>query len=101
MHPVDFIEKNIREHLLRDGYSISVAQGGGANEAVDFYRRSSQPTMKSKGIYDDCLRVAKLYAKFSGDAPEKVTKGKRNAKKCAGTGEAQGRPDEQNRGGLL
>ncbi|KMI19080.1 Uncharacterised protein [Klebsiella pneumoniae] len=29
MHPVDFIEKNIREHLLRDGYSISVAQGGG------------------------------------------------------------------------
>ena len=53
MHPVDFIEKNIREHLLRDGYSISVAQGG-ANEAVDFYRRSSQPTMKSKGIYDDC-----------------------------------------------
>mgnify|MGYP000931947264 FL=1 len=57
--------------------------------------------MKSKGIYDDCLRVAKLYAKFSGDAPEKVTKGKRNAKKYAGTGEAQGRPDEQNRGGLL
>lgn len=29
MHPLEFIEKNIRTHLLNEGYSQSVAQGGG------------------------------------------------------------------------
>ena len=85
MHPVEFIEKNIRSFLLSEGYSPSVAQGG-ANAAVDFYRRSSQPTMKSRGIYDDCLREAKLYARFSGDEPDKPAKRKSNAKKTTGSG---------------
>lgn len=100
MHPIEFIEKNVRTYLLNEGFSQSVAQGG-ANAAVDFYRRSSQPTVKSKGIFDDCLREARLYAKYSGDAPEKSTKGKGNAKRSSGSGKAKSRTDEQNRGGLL
>ncbi|MDW2743675.1 hypothetical protein [Atlantibacter subterraneus] len=100
MHPIEFIEKNIRTYLLNEGFSQSVAQGG-ANAAVDFYRRSSQPTVKSKGIFEDCLCEAKLYARFSGEKPEKATKGKGNAKRSSGAGKVKNRPDEQNRGGLL
>lgn len=29
MHPIEFIEKNIRAYLLKEGFSQSVAQGGG------------------------------------------------------------------------
>lgn len=29
MHPIEFIEKNIRTYLLNEGFSQSVAQGGG------------------------------------------------------------------------
>ncbi len=43
MHPVDFIEKNIREHLLRDGYSISVAQGGLMRQLIFTVGHPSQP----------------------------------------------------------
>lgn len=100
MHPIEFIEKNIRTYLLNEGFSQSVAQGG-ANAAVDFYRRSSQPTVKSKGIFEDCLREAKLYAKYSGDAPEKPIKGKGNAKRSSGSWKVKGRANEQNRGCLL
>lgn len=100
MHPIEFIEKNIRTYLLNEGFSQSVAQGG-ANAAIDFYRRSSQPSVKSKGIFEDCLREAKLYAKYSGDAPEKSTKRKGNAKKSSGSGKVKSRANEQNRGGLL
>ena len=28
MHPIEFIEKNIRTYLLNEGFSQSVAQGG-------------------------------------------------------------------------
>ena len=57
--------------------------------------------MKSKGIFEDCLREAKLYAKYSGDAPEKPIKGKGNAKRSSGSGKVKSRANEQNRGGLL
>jgi hypothetical protein len=80
MNPIAFIEKNIRQALESEGYSRAVAQGG-ANAAVDEYRRRSQPTVKSQGIYGDCLREAKFYAKHSGEKPvkekAKTTKGKK------------------------
>jgi hypothetical protein len=53
---------------------------GGANAAVDEYRRRSHATVKSQGIYGDCLREAKFYAKHSGEKPVKEkakTKGKK------------------------
>lgn len=62
MHPIEFIEKNIRQMMVGEGHTLAVAQGA-ANAAVDWYRRSSQPTVKSKGIFEDCLREARLYAR--------------------------------------
>jgi len=39
MHPIEFIEKNIRQMMVGEGFSLPVAQGA-ANAAVDYYRRS-------------------------------------------------------------
>lgn len=40
MHPIEFIEKNIRQMMVGEGHTLAVAQGA-ANAAVDWYRRSS------------------------------------------------------------
>ncbi|MGC1125701.1 hypothetical protein [Pantoea agglomerans] len=77
MHPIEFIEKNIRQMMIGEGHTLPVAQGA-ANAAVDWYRRSSQPTVKSKGIFEDCLREARLYAKRN----QEKTKPKAKASKA-------------------
>ncbi|MDH7612437.1 MULTISPECIES: hypothetical protein [Raoultella] len=60
MNHIEFIEKNIREELMRQGFTQAVAQGG-AYQAVDMYKRMSQASKKGK-IFDDVLRFAKLWA---------------------------------------
>lgn len=60
MNHIEFIEKHVREELLRLGFSLGVAQGG-AFQAVDMYKRMSQASRKGK-IFDDVLRHAKLWA---------------------------------------
>ncbi|WP_312954281.1 hypothetical protein [Atlantibacter hermannii] len=60
MNHEQFIEKHVREELIRLGFPVSVAQGG-AFQAVDLYRRMSQASRKGK-IFDDVLRHAKLWA---------------------------------------
>ena len=60
MNHVEFIEKNIKQSLLAEGYSLPIAQGG-ANFGVDHYRRCSQASAKGK-MFDDCLRLAKAWA---------------------------------------
>ncbi|HDL6963437.1 TPA: hypothetical protein PXM28_002756 [Yersinia enterocolitica] len=76
MNPIQFISKNITQQLMDEGYSLPVAQGG-ANEAVDLYRRTSQPTTRSRGIYDDCLKVALNYAKMSGEKAKPIKTAKK------------------------
>lgn len=61
MNHEQFIEKHVREELIRLGFPVPVAQGGGAFQAVDLYRRMSQASRKGK-IFDDVLRHAKLWA---------------------------------------
>lgn len=45
MNHIEFIEKNVREELLRQGFTQAVAQGG-AYQAVDMYKRMSQASRK-------------------------------------------------------
>ena len=73
MNHIEFIEKNVREELIRQGFPASVAQGG-AWQAVDIYKRMSQASRKGK-IFDDVLRHARLWAeKQTSQAEQKVTK---------------------------
>lgn len=79
MNHIEFIEKHVREELLKLGFSLGVAQGG-AFQAIDMYKRMSQASRKGK-IFDDVLRHAKLWAEkqqLPADRFEKL-KVKRNA----------------------
>lgn len=60
MNHIEFIEKHVREELIRQGFTVAVAQGG-AFQAVDMYRRMSQASRKGR-IFDDVMRHAKLWA---------------------------------------
>lgn len=60
MNHIEFIEKNVREELMRQRFTQAVAQGG-AYQAVDMYKRMSQASRKGR-IFDDVLRHAKLWA---------------------------------------
>ncbi|WP_413724695.1 hypothetical protein [Sodalis sp. RH16] len=59
-----FIEKNVREALVKQGYTPAIAQGG-ADEAVVLYRRLSRASRKG-AIYDDVYRYAKRWAENYG-----------------------------------
>ncbi|WP_373386020.1 hypothetical protein [Raoultella ornithinolytica] len=82
MNHIEFIEKNVREELLRQGFTQSVAQGG-AFQAVDMYKRMSQASRKG-GIFDDVMRHARLWAEKQISAAEK-----REAKKSIRKGNNQ------------
>lgn len=69
MNHIEFIEKNVREELIRQGFSVSVAQGG-AFQAVDLYRRMSQASQKGK-IFDDVMRYARLWAEKQTSSAER------------------------------
>lgn len=60
MNHIQFIEKHVREELIKQGFTVAVAQGG-AYQAVDMYKRMSQASRKGR-IFDDVLRHAKLWA---------------------------------------
>lgn len=60
MNHIQFIEKHVREELIKQGFTVAVAQGG-AYQAVGMYKRMSQASRKGK-IFDDVLRHAKLWA---------------------------------------
>ncbi|HID2331730.1 TPA: hypothetical protein ACXGNR_002821 [Escherichia coli] len=49
MNHIDFIEKKVREELLRQGFTQAVAQGG-ACQAVDMYKRMSQASRKGGNV---------------------------------------------------
>lgn len=60
MNHIEFIEKHVRDELIKQGFTVAVAQGG-AYQAVDMYKRMSQASRKGR-IFDDVLRHAKLWA---------------------------------------
>ena len=49
MNHIEFIEKNVREELMRQGFTKAVAQGG-AYQAVDMYKRMSQASSSARGF---------------------------------------------------
>ncbi|MGI4589603.1 hypothetical protein ACR2YO_02010 [Klebsiella pneumoniae] len=60
MNHIEFIEKNVREELMRQGFTQAVAQGGisGGRYVQAHVAGQSQ----GGGIFDDVLRHAKLWA---------------------------------------
>lgn len=72
MNHIEFIEKNVREELIRQGFAVSVAQGG-AWQAVDMYKRMSQASKKG-GMFDDVMRHAKLWAEKQTSSTERSEK---------------------------
>lgn len=81
MNHLEFIEKNVKEILIKQGFSFSVAQGG-AWQALDLYKRMSQASKKG-AIFDDVMRHAKAWADKQVSKTE-VTKSKRNQPKNQG-----------------
>lgn len=72
MNHIEFIEKHVREELLKLGFSLGVAQGG-AFQAIDMYKRMSQASRKGR-IFDDVLRHAKLWAEKQSLPADKFEK---------------------------
>lgn len=60
MNHLEFIEKNVRELLVKQGFPLSVAQGG-SWQALDLYNRMSQASKKG-AMFDDVMRHAKAWA---------------------------------------
>lgn len=81
MNHIEFIEKNVREILIKQGFSSSVAQGW-AWQAIDLYKRMSQASKKG-AIFDDVMRHAKAWADKQVSKTE-ITKSKRNQPKNQG-----------------
>ncbi|MEI7174719.1 MULTISPECIES: hypothetical protein [Pectobacterium] len=72
MNHLEFIEKHVREDLLKKGYTPGIAQGG-VDKALEYYRRVSQASSKGRMI-DDCLREGRLWAeKYSTKQPKSRT----------------------------
>lgn len=69
MNHIEFIEKNVRDEPLRQGFTQAVAQGG-AYQAADMYKRMSQASRKG-GMFDDVMRHAKLWAEKQTSAAER------------------------------
>lgn len=78
MNHIEFIEKNVRDELIKLGFTVSVAQGG-AYQAVDLYKRMSQASKKG-AIFDDVLRFARLWAEKQTSTAER-REAKRTVKK--------------------
>ncbi|MBZ7447699.1 hypothetical protein FMJ32_08940 [Klebsiella michiganensis] len=68
MNHIEFIEKNVREELLRQGFTQAVAQGGHTRRSK--YKRMSQASRKG-GMFDDVMRHAKLWAEKQTSAAER------------------------------
>ncbi|MEM8119477.1 hypothetical protein Q4R94_18515 [Morganella morganii] len=77
MNPTEFIRKNIINELEKLGYQGGVLDFA-ADRGLDHYRRCSQATRRG-GMFDDCLRVAKLWAEKYGQKPSAGTKKKAKA----------------------
>lgn len=61
MNHQDFIFRNVKDELVKQGYDPATATVG-ANKAIEQYRTHSSSSRKGK-LFDDCLRIAKEWAK--------------------------------------
>ena len=78
----DFVRNQVEKTLLQEGFSLSVAQGGGRH-AEDLYNRMSQASRKG-AIFDDALRHGRLWAEKQTSTTER-----REAKRAVRKGSKQ------------
>ncbi|EUM72821.1 hypothetical protein L356_09156 [Enterobacter sp. MGH 10] len=48
MNHLEFIEKNVREQLIKQGFSSSVAQGGGRGKPLIYISACHKPARKAR-----------------------------------------------------
>ncbi|WP_019209111.1 hypothetical protein [Yersinia massiliensis] len=65
-----FVYDQIEKELLKLKYPPAIAKGGAAF-GEDYYKRASQASAKGR-IYDDCLRLAKEWAKKNTTASDRA-----------------------------
>ncbi len=73
-----FIQDNIKKSLLQEGFSESLAVGGGKPRRR-LYRRMSQASRKGQ-MFDDCLKHARVWANRYGLAEDKPASVKKTKK---------------------
>lgn len=72
MNHEQFIEKNVKQRLISEGYSIAICFGA-CLAAVNHYRSASQASKKGC-MFDDCYRIAKKYAESNSTIADKKVK---------------------------
>lgn len=82
MNHIEFIEKNIKQVLVNEGFTVPLALGGGRH-AVEYYKQASQASKKG-AMFDDCLYRARVWAENNATKDEKPAK-KARARKTVGT----------------
>jgi len=71
MHPREFIEKNIKQLLIKDGFSNRAVQDG-VKEALQHFDRTA---IFPKGrVFDECFATAKKTAKQIKKQEDKLNK---------------------------
>lgn len=60
MNHIEFIEKHVRDELIKQGFTVAVAQGGHFRPSI-CTSACHRPVVRG-GIFDDVLRHAKLWA---------------------------------------
>lgn len=83
MNHIEFIEKNVREELIRQGFTQSVAQGGGHFRLSIFTSACHRPVVREAFLMMLCA-TARLWAEKQTSAAEK-----REAKKSIRKGNNQ------------
>lgn len=63
MNHHEFIHRNIKTILQKEGYSILVASEA-ADRGVKEFNRLHGTRFKKRNIFDDCLDMARNYAKL-------------------------------------
>lgn len=69
MNHIEFIEKNVREELLRHGFTQAVAQGGHTRRSK--CTNGCHRQAEKGGMFDDVMRHAKLWAEKQTSAAER------------------------------
>ncbi len=82
MNHIEFIEKNVREELLRQGFTQAVAQGGHTRRSICTSVCHRQ--VVKGGMFDDVMRYAKLWAEKQTSTAER-----REAKRAVRKGSNQ------------
>jgi hypothetical protein len=68
MNHIEFIEKHVRDELIKLGFTVSVAQGGIPGSGLV---QAYEPGQQERGNFDDVFRFARLWAEKQTSTAER------------------------------